>query len=72
MAGQSTAVLDLLFDKCDGVLVKEAFQDIETLDFVSIETMLPNSVQTNFFKLTYMTLIFMLINLLSIEIMTDY
>lgn len=35
MAGQSTAILDLLFDHCDGVLAKEEIPDIQTLDFVS-------------------------------------
>lgn len=34
MAGESTAVLDLLFDQCDGVLTKEV-PEVQTLDFVS-------------------------------------
>lgn len=34
MSGDSTAVLDLLFDQCDGVLKEEA-PAIQSLDFVS-------------------------------------
>jgi len=35
MAGQPTAILDLLFDQSDGVLTKENFPEIPSLDFVS-------------------------------------
>ena len=37
MEGQSTAILDLLFDTDDGILVKEDMPEIQTLDFVSYD-----------------------------------
>ncbi|WAR00404.1 CR3L3-like protein [Mya arenaria] len=39
MAGQPTAILDLLFDQSDGVLAKETIPDIHTLDFSSLGLM---------------------------------
>lgn len=38
MAGQPTAILDMLFDQCDGVL-KEEIPEIQTLDFSSLGLM---------------------------------